>query len=147
MKTLLSDTRAIVELVNDDDVVSDILHHSFDLLRATATGKGYGPRLPVPALIENWRTIAASLFTSAVILDMFSTGSVLVHTFHEADGFLVRLTEVIGLMTELMLSVPTQQEVCTLASSIPHSLYFVFVYFFSYNPVFFAPNIFVMPFN
>jgi hypothetical protein len=108
---LLSGTRAVVELVSDDDVISDLLHHSFDLLRATVTGKGYGPRMPAPALIENWRMIVASLFTSADVLDMFSAGGVLAHTLHEADEFLVHLSEVVVLMLELLLSVPSQQEV------------------------------------
>lgn len=75
------------------------------------TGKGYGPRLPAPAAIENWRMIVASLFTSADVLDMFSAGGTVVHTLHETDKFLVRLSEVVTLMMELQLSVPTQQEV------------------------------------
>ena len=108
---MLTDTRAVVELVDDDDVIRDLLHHSFHLLRATITGKGYGPRMPVPAMIENWRMMVASLFTSADVLDMFSTGGFVVHTLHEADDFLVRLSEVVALVMELMLSIPSQQEV------------------------------------
>lgn len=111
LKRLLTDQRAIVEQVGDDDVIRDLLHHTWDLLRATATGKGTGPRLPAPALIENWRAIVASLFTSLDVLDMFSAGGTLVHTLREADNFIVHVMEVYSLMTELLLSVPSKQEV------------------------------------
>lgn len=112
MKRILTDQRAIVEQVGDDDVIRDLLHHTLDLLRVTATGKGPGPRIPAPALIENWRAIVASLFTSADVLDMFSAGGTLVHTLRECDSFLVRLSEVQSLLTELLLSVPSHAEVC-----------------------------------
>jgi hypothetical protein len=127
LKRLLTDARAVVELVNDDDVIRDLLHHSYDLLRATVTGKGYGPRMPAPAMVENWRMIVASLFTSADVLDMFSAGGLLVHTLHETDEFLVCLSEVVGLMMELLLSVPSQQEVFLL---FYFSFWFLIFYFY-----------------